>query len=122
MMRRRQGWRQPNTTAAANKAAHEGKENNNIPGKSIPQWYSYRLYVKLMQTITGNTVSLCIARHAIARAAASTGTYLKRKQRAKILIRSIPSLSQRSLAKKDDTLWHQSSHGSYTGRESAGKL
>jgi hypothetical protein len=52
----------------------------------------------------------------------SASTYLKRKQRAKLLIRSIPSDSGKELSKKDDTLWHQSSRGSYTGLGSARKL
>jgi hypothetical protein len=68
-----QGWRQPNTTASAGMEAQGSKGDNNIPGKSIPQWYSYRLYVKLIQTITGDTVSLCIPIHRRRRAAASNG-------------------------------------------------
>lgn len=65
----------------------------NIPGKSIPQWYAYRLFVKLMRKVTGDTVSLSTTIPRCFCPAASTGAYLKRKQRAKLLIRSIPSLS-----------------------------
>jgi hypothetical protein len=57
------------------------------------------------------------------RAFAPAGAYLKRKPRAKLLILSIPSLSRGEfLERKAIQLWHQASHGSNTGRESARQL
>jgi hypothetical protein len=88
------GWQQPDTGARGIEA-RRGKEDN-IPGRSIPQWYSYRLFVKLMRKATGDTVSLSTTISRRPLPAASTGAYLKRKQRANLLIRSIiPSLSRK---------------------------
>lgn len=88
-------WQQSDTAARCIKA-WRGKEDYNIPGRSIPQWYSYRLFEKPMRKATGHTVSLSTTISQRPLPAASTGAYLKRKQRANLLIRSIiPSLSRK---------------------------
>jgi hypothetical protein len=72
----------------------------NIPGKSIPQWYAYRLFVKANRkgyfglSVFARKTNADILQWFLANA------YLKRKQRAKLLSRSIPNLSCKKLGRR----------------------
>jgi hypothetical protein len=44
--------------AVASTEAQDNEAGDNIPGKSIPQRYSYRLFVKSIRKVTCRTVSL----------------------------------------------------------------